>query len=458
MNSIRIAFLPIIRKTFDVPYAEDMSLQARSQLLSAGFDLIEAPQAITDLDGAKQAIEQLEDEPIDLMLVFYATFADSTMITTLSEATEAPLFLWAVPEPWTGRRLRLNSLCGINLAAHALTLRNRKFDYGYGAPLDGEIIKKIRLLATAGAVKRSLRSVRLGVVGQHPEGMDTCHLDATLINKIFGIQIESIDLQVVFERAKAVNDSQIAEIRAELDRHLDNLPELEQKPLNGTLRVYQVLYNIATELGLSGLAVRCWPEFFTQMGCAACGAMSMLSDGFLDRTPLPCSCEADINGTITQLFLQLLSGQPAFGTDMVGVDDNENLIALWHCGLAPLSMADPNSARQGTIHSNRKLPLLMDFKLKPGLVTYARLSRSCGKLRMVIGSGEITDGPKPFSGTAGLLKPYLPTKIFLDLLMKEGLEHHISLTYGDYTAELKAIAEIYNLPVLSLDNKEVTQR
>ncbi len=455
MNSIRIAFLPIIRKTFDIPYAENMIQQARSQLLSSGFELIEVSQPISDQDAVKQAIEQLKDQAVDLMLVFYATFADSTMITALSEASEAPLFLWAVPEPWTGERLRLNSLCGINLAGHALTLRNLKFDYGYGAPDDSKIIEIIRLRATAGAVKRSLRSIRLGVVGQHPEGMDSCHLDAGQINDTFGIQIETIDLQEVFERAKSIKDDQIAEIRSELDRHLDNLPELEQDPLNGTLRVYQALYDIAREQGLSGLAVRCWPEFFTQMGCAACGAMSMLSDGFLGRTPLPCGCEADINGTITQLFLQLLSGQPAFGTDMVGIEDDKNLIALWHCGLAPLSMADPNSPHKGTIHSNRKLPLLMDFKLKPGLVTYARLSRSGGKLRMVIGSGEIVDGPKPFSGTAGLLKPFISTQNFLELLMKEGLEHHISLTYGDYTAELKAIADAFNLPILSLDNKEV---
>ena len=62
----------------------------------------------------------------------------------------------------------------------------------------------------------------------------------------------------------------------------------------------------------------------------------MLSD-----EQIPCSCEADINGTITQLILQWLSGQPAFGSDLVSMDFDEDLTVLWHCGLAPLSMADP---------------------------------------------------------------------------------------------------------------------
>ena len=444
-----------MRSTFDIVYAEDMVQQTRSQLLSSGFELIEVPQPITDLKAVEQAIKQLQDQPTDLLLIFQVTFADSTMITRLIQAIQAPLFLWAVPEPWTGGRLRLNSLCGINLAAHALTLQDRKFDYGYGPPQDAEIIKKIRLMAVAGSVQRQLRSTRLGAVGQHPDGMDSCHLDAPLIKNVFGIEIESIDLKEVFDRAKATSDQKVAQIRQDLDRALNNLPDLDQAALNGTLRVYQVLSDLAHEKGLSGLAVRCWPEFFTQMGCAACGAMSMLSDGFRGQTPIACGCEADINGTITQLILQILSGQPAFGTDMVGIDEKEELIALWHCGLAPLSMADTRIPALGTIHSNRKLPLLMDFPLRPGDVTYARLSRSRGILRLVIGSGEMVEGPKPFSGTSGLFKPLLQTRSFLDLLMKEGLEHHISLTYGNFSAELKAIAGVFDLPILWMDSKEV---
>ena len=79
---------------------------------------------------------------VDLTLVFQATFADSSMVTALVEGIDAPLFLWAVPEPWTGGRLRLNSLCGINLAGHALTLRGRKFDYAYAQPQSMERLSR----------------------------------------------------------------------------------------------------------------------------------------------------------------------------------------------------------------------------------------------------------------------------------------------------------------------------
>ena len=60
------------------------------------------------------------------------------MVVAIAEAVDAPVFLWGVPEAWTGERLRLNSLCGINLAGHALTLRKFQYDYAYTMPQDPE--------------------------------------------------------------------------------------------------------------------------------------------------------------------------------------------------------------------------------------------------------------------------------------------------------------------------------
>ncbi len=164
----------------------------------------------------------------------------------------------------------------------------------------------------------------------------------------------------------------------------------------------------------------------------------------------PCSCEADVNGTVTQLMLQWLSGEPAFGTDVVSFDLDEDEVVVWHCGLAPLSMADPAVRPRATIHSNRKLPLLMEFPLRPGRVTIARLSEATGSYRLVVGSGEMLRAPMSFSGTSGTLRFDRPAVKVLDTLLSEGLEHHVSLTYGDHVPALLALAKMLDLPVLHL--------
>jgi L-fucose isomerase-like protein len=455
----RIAFAPLARPTFDVPLAQQVTQQATQQLVQAGFELIAADGLIADLDGIQAFLakaQQNSNPGIDLLLVFQATFADSTLVTALVEGfntnlATSPVFLWAVPEPRTGGRLRLNSLCGINLAGHALTQRHHDYEYAYAAPGDPDVLKKITSLAAAGMLRRCLAEARLGVIGSHPAGMDSCHLDEGQLYETLGIHVRSLPLDEIFSLAREATPEQIGALRQRMDKRLDNLADLEQKPLNGTLSVYRALKTVAEKEQLAGLAVRCWPEFFTDLGCAACGAMSMLSDGLGEHAPIPCSCEADANGTITQLILHWLADEPSFGTDIVGMDFDEDIIAIWHCGLAPLSMANPAYQPHGTIHSNRKVPLIMDFPLKPGKVTIARLNRHDQKLRLVVGRGEMLDAPAPFSGTSGLLRLEMPTRQFFDVLMQQGLEHHISLVYGDYLTELQAFARLFSLPVLLLE-------
>jgi L-fucose isomerase-like protein len=392
----------------------------------------------------------LVDAPLDLLIVLQATFADSSMVMHLAEGVDAPVLLWAVPEARTGGRLRLNSFCGINLAAHALKRAGRAYDYVYtpadeAPPSDPAALEKVRTLALAGRARRLLRQARIGRVGEHPPGLDTCAVDQEALAHKFGIEIVQVALEDVFRATRMTDPQEVEAIYQDLSIRLDGLPELDQAALRRTLGSYLALRQLAEREQLDGLAVRCWPEFFTELGCAACGAMSMLSDELT-----PCSCEADVNGTVTQLILQWLAGRPAFGTDLVAVDLEEDIAVVWHCGLAPLSMADPAVPPRGTIHSNRQLPLLMEFPLKPGRITVARLSEASGEPRLVVAGGEMQQAPMSFSGTSGVLRFDRPVAQVLDTLLSEGLEHHVSLTYGDHTRALLALARMLDLPVLTL--------
>ena len=312
-------------------------------------------------------------------------------------------------------------------------------------PDDPTALAKLLTLARAGRVKRLLRSARVGRVGDHPAGFEPCSYDAEAITARFGAQVVRAELSDVFRGARTAVGSEIESTLNTLKGRVDGLDALDQTALRGTLAAYLTLKRLAQTDDLQGLAIRCWPEFFTELGCAACGAMSLLSDELT-----PCSCEADVNGTITQLILQWLSGAQAFGTDVVGFDLDADNAVVWHCGQAPLGMADPEFQPRGTIHSNRKLPLLMEFPLKPGRVTIARLTEARGGYTLVVGAGEMLRAPMSFTGTSGVLRFDKPAADVLATIMDAGLDHHISLTYGDYVGELLALAKMLELPVLRL--------
>lgn len=391
MPSSKLAFAPIARPTFDLPLAKSITEFIREQLLARGYPLITSDELITDLDAVDRLAASFKDEQIDLLLVLQATFADSRMVVRLAEETGAPILLWAIPEAPAGGRLRLNSLCGINLGGHALTLRKRKYAYAYAGPEDESVYQTIASLAQAGRVQRLLRQTQIGLIGEHPDGMDTCHLDAKQLKERLGVRVKQIDLGTLFNRMDKIPEKTLKQTHDSLAERLPNLGELPEIPLRGTLRAYHSLLGIGDEEKIAGFAVRCWPEFFEQQGCAACGAMSLLNDQLI-----PSACEADVNGTLTQLILQWLSETPAFGADVVSIDVEQNHVIIWHCGKAPLSMADPETQAEGGLHSNRQMPLVMEFPLKSGRITAARLSQATGTLRLVIAGGEMLPRSKKF--------------------------------------------------------------
>ncbi|MBE0687362.1 MAG: fucose isomerase, partial [Anaerolineaceae bacterium] len=319
------------------------------------------------------------------------------------------------------------------------------YDYLYTLPEDSAAIEKIKVLANAGYAIRTLKGTKIGKFGPHPNGFDSCIPNQTGLEKIFGLKLVDIKLDTFFNRVRKMPEHATVSIRKNLDQRIDGLADLDQAALNGTLKTYQVMQEFSQEEDLKGLAVRCWPEFFTELGCAACGAMSLMSDQHI-----PCSCEADLNGTVTQLILQTLSGEPAFGTDLVHMNLEEDTAVFWHCGLAPLSMADPKVKPRGIVHTNRKLPLLMEFSLKPGEITLARLSEASIDFQLVIGKANMLESERQFSGTSGLVRFDHPARKVLDTIMSNGLEHHLSLTYGSFTAELATIARYLQIPTLEL--------
>ena len=156
-------------------------------------------------------------------------------------------------------------------------------------------------------------------------------------------------------------------------------------------------------------------------------------------------------GTIGSHLLQDLADSPAMLTDIVDIDTGDDSAVLWHCGLAPLDFCDPDFAPRATIHTNRRMPLLHEFPLKPGRVTVARISQSCGELKMVVGRGEILRRPMSFTGTSGVIRFDCGAEAARHALIDGQLEHQVSIVYGDVKAGVEAAAAAAELPVLDLD-------
>ena len=452
------------RPTFDVPFAEEMLAKAFDALEQANIKVIGSRKLLFDADAAEAEFETISAAgPIDALLLIQVTFTDATMTVELAGRAQAPIAIWALPEPRIGGRLRLNAFCGLNLAAHALGKVSIPHTSLYAAPDAPRIAEDLRSLSAtrrqrsnraatppknAGAAPKALAGLNgavISVIGEHPAGFDTCSYDAAKLNALAGVDVQTFSLETLFEKAKSTNAERVANIRAGAESALSGLDAVDQEQLDRSFRVFCALEDIQQESSASGLAVRCWPETFTEYGCAACGPMAMMN-----QKCVPSACEADVYGSFSSMLLKEIVDEPVWMADLVDVDFEDNTGVFWHCGLAPLSMCDPEATPEATIHTNRKMPLLHQFPLKPGDFTIARLSQARGEHKLVIGAGTFIRRPMAFTGTSGVFEFERSAKEFFDTVIDEGLEHHYAIAYGDHRAALRQVAASLELPLLEL--------
>jgi len=460
----RIGVLALARPTFDVAYATQVAAAAFAALDASGHEITGPRELLFDAQSTEAAAEALRALSPDRVLLLQVTFTDASMTLRIAERLDVPLAIWAFPEPRTGGRLRLNAFCGLNLAAHALGLRGHGFGWLYASPeaagdglagllSGGRRAQPVDAAPPAGpatgtpgaAIAARLRGRRIGRIGTRPEGFQTCDYDAERLGALTGMTVEPIELASYFDRARSVPPTDVARIRALAEADVGDLSTVDQGQLDHSLRLAGAFEALREDGGFAAFAIRCWPETFTEYGGAACGPVAMMGER---RTP--CACEADVYGALTSLILQEAAAAPAFLVDLVDVDRADGTTVVWHCGQAPVSMHDPEIAPRAAIHSNRKMPLLYEFPLKPGRVTLARVSQARGRQMLVLAGAEMLRAPLPFSGTSGTLRTDAPAGVLLETIMGAGLEHHLALAYGDLAPVLRQVAAALDLPVLEI--------
>ncbi|MCP4182755.1 MAG: hypothetical protein GY761_05485 [Hyphomicrobiales bacterium] len=461
---MKIGLLPLGRPTFDVPYAEQNLAGMLNVLDDCGHEIIGSRSLLLDTEAVQQVVESLQSLAIDYLMVLQVTFTDASAIVEAASKLQVPLGIWAVPEPRLGQRLRLNAFCGLNLASHALGLNNRSFSWVYKAPdqiesseieillsADNEIIKldacsSDNYASDEGAnIAAKVKGKKIGRIGEHPEGFHTCAYSTLALQELSGVSVDELELSELFDVASTVSEIEVDKVKNIARSAVGGLEDVNAFELVKSLRLKAALDTIRKKGSYDAFAIRCWPETFTQYGGAVCGPASMMGE-----EKIPCACEADVYGALTQLILQETAGAPVFLTDLVDMDTNDNSGVVWHCGQAPISMRHPDITANATIHTNRKMPLLFEFPLKPGKVTLMRISQAFGETKMILAGADMLDRPMAFTGTSGVVRFERDASRVLDDLIASGAEHHMALTYGEYRPKLRSVAASMKLPILEL--------
>lgn len=451
---MKIGILPLGRPTFDVPFAEE-KLAAMLAVLDASEHEIIGPRTLL-MEASADALQQVREA--DLVLVLQVTFTDAVFVAEAAKLGR-PMAIWAVPEPRLGGRLRLNAFCGLNLAGHALGVNGIGFGWLYLDPEDKAAPDALTSLLNgkrqvsridgtspdAEAKAMPVPDLKIARIGERPDGFVTCDYDKEGLKALTGAQVTEMTLEPLFETARGLPPAAIEPYQTKA-AELPNLKDMNPGELDRSLRLAGALEKLRQDGEYDAFAIRCWPETFTEYGGAVCGPVSMMGEA-----RVPCACEADVYGAVTQAILQKVADAPVFLADLVDMDVGDDTGVVWHCGQAPVSMTDdvPNA----TVHTNRKQALLYEFTLKPGRVTFFRLSQAYGTPKIIIAAGEMLRRDMAFTGTSGVVRFDGGAEAVLQDVMDSGLEHHMALAYGDFGDDLKGIAAGMGLPVIELGQR-----
>ena len=458
-----IGCLSLARDTFDIELAIKKIAKTKKSIKKLSKNIIFFEDLITNDEVGRNALKYFENHKYNKFIVIQSTFTDAKFISSFVAKFKKPILFVSFKEKRTGGRLRLNSLCGVNLGLHAL-IKNKFYSnfiiYSNDeSSFSKEILKFIKsnnnftkrnfLKKITNSKKNNKKIIefkqpKLGLIGERPEGFHTCDFNTKELKTKFNAKIEKINLYKLFNISRRVDKKIINVTKKNISSNLKNLHMLNQKELNKSISLFHGLEQIQQKQNIDAFAVRCWPEMFTEYGCASCGPMAMMNENKISS-----ACEADVLGSLSCNILNQLNKKPALLVDIVDVDEKDNTTVFWHCGLAPLSMAETNTP-SATVHSNRKKPLLHNFAFRAGEITIFRVSKSENKLKFILMKGKVLRRKNSFSGTSGVINLGKNTFKKIKNLFLSGLEHHVSFTYGDVIEDVKLLGKKLKIPTYTI--------
>jgi len=449
MQSLHAVFLALGRASFDVEAARryfeqsKIMLESVTERLTAPNDLLMSPE-----ETAEFLKRSLADESPDVLVVQTTTFVDARFIKEIMEISDLPVIMWGVREPnVNGTRLSLNSMTGLNNLCNYLAAKKRKFQFVFGNPNEQALIDDLKKHLKVLKVVKQLKQLKIGVLGRYPDGFFFSDADPGMLSSI-GPQIVELDLEEAFRRAGEVSDREIAEVIREVGTKVKQLDRIPQEGVRKFAAFQTALTKELKRQGIGIVGIRCWPEFFSDFGAAACSTVSWLTDA-----GVMASCESDIHGAITMYIQHQFTQSAPYLGDMVHIDENKNSAVFWHCGAGAISLARKDTGVSAGVQPNRKLGFTLEFGLKAGQVSVHRLGpdpHKQGKYRMLMLEGEALDEPQKFWGTTvevGFGQPIVP---LFKKLIKQGFEPHYSIVYGRIQEEMKILCEWLDIEPIEL--------
>jgi L-arabinose isomerase len=437
-------------KTAHMRPAATAAAQEIADSLAAYGDVVHAG-LVEEEHQAAEAARLFNAEDVDIIVAFELAYTKGMVPARCFIDTAAPVLVWNTQMI---RRLgeddgfdvvMLNSgMAGMPELTAVLLRTGRDFEMVTSHWDDPDGRRRVQEVITAAAVRRRLRTARVGLVGHPFEGMTDLMFDGLSLRQDVGPVVWPLEPEKIAVRFGEIGQAEVdAAVAAEQAKHT---VEMEPALFERSVRLALAIESVVREHGFDAFTA------FDQVWLTdpRVGIIPSFGTGRLCEIGIPASPEGDVNCAVAQLVLQELAGQATTVENYV-IDFDNNAVMFSHDGHGNPALGTPGETKvkhsiyyQG-VHG---FGAGFEFAYEPGPVTNLALVTMGENLwRFVISEGEFLPfPPRPISAPQTLFRHHeLEIPDWCDAWCQAGAPHHMAAAKGSWTSQLLVLARMLGI-------------
>lgn len=414
------------------------------QIALSSIELLQVDRSeiVTDDTQAVASVREITRQNLcGVVLVLTSWVECNVVMSIIKELRGLPLIIWGFPlEEVQGRKESTGSYVSAAMISGLVKRIRLKTRVLIGSWKDAQILNQLRAFAQSAATADYLFYAKIGLFGYTSMSIYPGTFDHVLLRHLIGPEVEHLDSYSLIAAAEKVSDDAIQESILLLNKTAQVQSDVQSDMLKKTMALYVALKEYSSVRHWAAVNVKCQYEFSKEYKAVPCVALSLLADDHVVA-----SCEGDMLNTVSMMILNGLSGQTVtYGDSLTHFD---NTVKFSPCGFMPLSMGCGIVKVQKFMEHPGFSGIQVSSVMRPERVTYLRLVEDIGSYHLLYGTGQ-GKHTLPRSGCMPALDVELDGSV--DKLCQEYAGQHFALAYGDFSAEIEALAVILGITTVRI--------
>lgn len=461
----RIGLLPLYLKLYDETLPEwRKEFEPFLATIRHGFEelgIAVTANAICCVEAEfREAVARFEEAGVDLIVALHLAYSPSLESAGALMDTRLPLLLLDTTMDYdfgasvSPDRIGFNhGIHGVQDLASVLCRNDRPYEIVAGHVTESDVIERAAIMARAAYAAQRLRTTRALRLGESFHGMGDFAVDAEVLQRVFGIEIDSAGLDDLTCEIAAITSDEIAE-EMRLDRTQFQV-EADAETHERTTRVCLGLRRLLERGGISRQPYFAFSMNFLLFDRAegpACAVPFLEASKAMARG-IGYGGEGDVLTACLVGALGAAFGETTF-TEIFCPDWKGNALYLSHMGeLNPEIAAAPRRLVEFDFpFTPAQNPVILAGAFKPGAATLVNIAPgSDDSFRLIASEVEVLGDSLDANMRNRIrawIRPQLPLGDFLEGYSWHGGTHHCALVYGKRREALEAFAAFLDLPLL----------